>query len=269
MRCSTVHSELQKVFRFPSKNYLTCSIDNLDDYKRIVSGPAYKDFTPRTIAGLKKENIQVALDWLAEEIYTYIHSDPCCFSEWHNDICVSFCKKIKELHGKIPYGKAQKILNMSMKYLFCLNDSQKYASKFMECHMAIDQFTLEWFIRAVLTEKNMRNISVGRIRETSWSKLECGEDENEEYSYLWLQKTIRDYLSSEKNTIYRNETGNKLTPFIAEFYIWPEMQMHLAMESLYSQGGEDQREFKAKSIPDKITALKDFLEKIEQSVKTE
>ena len=71
MKYSSAHKELQKVFNFPSNRFKECSIDCLNDYERIVSGPAYKDFTPRTIAGLKKEKIQSALNWLAKELFDY------------------------------------------------------------------------------------------------------------------------------------------------------------------------------------------------------
>ena len=164
MKYSSAHTELQKVFNFPSIRFKECSIDCLDDYERIVSGPAYKDFTPRTIAGLKKEKIQSALNWLAKELFDYIHSVDTDFEVWHKNTCLAFCEKINLCHGRIPYGKAQKIVNMSFKYLFCLNDSQKYDTKFKGCHMALDQYTLEWFIRVVLTKERHKHISVTKIR---------------------------------------------------------------------------------------------------------
>ena len=260
MKYSVAHKDLQKVFNFPSNKFADCSIDCLEDYERIVSGPAYKDFTPRTIAGLKKENIQPVLNWLAKEIFDYIHSDNPDFEFWHKNTCLEFCKKINLCYGSIPYGKAQKIVNMSFKYLFCLNDSQKYATKFRECHMALDQYTLEWFIRFVLTKEQHKHISVTKIRETSWSKLLCGSCE-EEYSYLWFQSEIKKYLKSEKS-MYISEEGEHLGSLLAEFYIWPEMQLHIAMEALYSQGGND-KEFKNKSISEKIVDLRAFLDKLE------
>ena len=263
MKYSSKHRELQKVFNFPSKRFAECSIDCLGDYEKIVSGPAYKDFTPRTIAGLKKENIQSALNWLAKELFDYIHSSNKDFEVWHKETCLSFCDRINRCHGRIPYGKAQKIVNMSFKYLFCLNDSQKYSSKFIDCHMALDQYTLEWFIRVVLTKEKHKHISVTRIRETSWSKLECGSNK-EEYSYLWFQNEIKNYLKSN-NSIYVTEDGEHLSSLLAEFYIWPEMQLHMAMESLYSQGGEA-KDFKEKTLNEKIVALRAFLDKIEDKV---
>lgn len=52
---------------------------------------------------------------------------------------------------------------------------------------------------------------------------------------------------------------------LAEFYIWPEMQLHLAMENLYSQGGNDKK-FKDKTILEKIAELRIFLDTLEASV---
>jgi len=263
MKYSAAHKELQKVFDFPSNGFADCSIDRFEDYKRIVSGPAYNDFMPRTISGLKKENINSALDWLAEKLYSYFKSADTDFEAWHKNTCLAFCEKINLCNVRIHYGKAQKIVNMSFKYLFCLNDSQNYAAKFRGCHMALDKYTLEWFIRFVLTKEKHKHISVTKIRETSWSKLTCGSSE-EEYTYLWFQSEIKKYLNSEKN-IYITEGGEPLGSLLAEFYIWPEMQLHLAMEALYSRGGND-KDFKDKSIPDKIGELRTFLDKLEVSV---
>lgn len=263
MKYSTTHEDLQKVFRLSSEKLVNCSIDNPEDYKKIVSGPAYMDFTPRTMTGLQEKNIQPALDWLANELYIFIHSEDIDFETWHNKTCVAFCEHFTQHYKEIPYGKAQKILNMSFKYLFCLKDSQKYAGKFKDCHMAMDKDTLEWFIRYVLTEDDRKHISVTKIRDTSWGNLTCGSKEKE-YSYLWFQDKIRTYLNSEKS-IYITEEGRYLSPFLAEFYIWPEMKLHLAMEALYSQGGKDE-DFKKKPISDKIPKLREFLDDLEKTI---
>ena len=263
MKYSTAHKDLQKVFRFPSKEFINYSIDNPDDYEKIVSGPAYKDFTPRTMPGIKKERIKPVLNWLAQKLYDFIHCpEDTNFETWHRNICIDFCKEIKTYYGEIEYGKAQKIVNMSFKYLFILNDSQRYAAKFKDCHMAVDQYTLEWFVRYVLTEDDRKHISVTKIKDTSWSNLECGSKEKE-YSYLWFQNKICTYLKSEKS-IYITEEGEYLTPFLAEFYIWPEMKLHLAMEDLYAQSGKE-KDFKNKSICEKIPALQAFLDELKNS----
>lgn len=256
MKYSLAHKDLQEVFNFPTDKFSNCSIDNIESYRQVVSGPAYKDFTPRTNKGIKKDNIQLVLDWLAEEIFKYIHEECADFDDWHKKTCVAFCDKMEQCYGKILYGKAQKIVNMSFKYLFCFDDSQKYSAKFDKCHMALDQYTLEWFIRFVLTQEDLKHISISKIRETSWSKLACG-DKNEEYSYWWIQEKIRDYIK-KGCAVYKTEEETCLSPFLAEFYIWSEMQMHLAMEALYARGGKD-KDFKKEHIPSKILKMEEFL----------
>lgn len=262
MKYSTAHEDLQKVFGFPSEEFLGRSIDEINDYKEIVSGPAYTDFSPRTMPGIKKEKVQPALDWLAKALYDFIHCpEDTDFETWHNETCLDFCNQIAHYYKEIPYGKAQKIVNMSFKYLFILNDSKKYVAKFKNCHMALDQYTLEWFIRYVLTKEERKDISVTKIRDTSWSKLCCGDTCEEEYSYLWIQDRICKYLNSE-NSPYITEEGNHLSPFFAEFYIWPEMKIHLAMEDLYARGGKE-KDFKEKSIFDKVPDLRVLLDEFE------
>jgi hypothetical protein len=192
----------------------------------IVKGPAYTDFTPRTIKGIKKDTIIGVLDDLAMEIRDYFENVSCKnqkeFDDWHNKTCRLFLKGFKDKSGReIHYGKAQKIINMSFKYIYCYmkNVDQE---KFCFCHMPIDSYILEWFCDAVLEQETDR-VSKTHIMNTSWSNLECG-DEKTEYSYLWMQKKIREYLVGE-NSLYVDEGGKKLTPFLAEFYIWPEQKI--------------------------------------------
>lgn len=85
-----------------------------------------------------------------------------------------------------------------------------------------------------------------------------------QFAHLWFQSEIKKYLKSEKS-MYISEEGEHLGSLLAEFYIWPEMQLHIAMEALYSQGGND-KEFKNKSISEKIVDLRAFLDKLEVSI---
>ena len=89
--------------------------------------------------------------------------------------------------------------------------------------MPLDSFTLEWFRSIVFLPKNI-----------TWSNLECG-DVNTEYSYIWIQKKIREYLDGKNNATYIDENEQSLTPFEAEFYIWPEQQFKRAYKSITDQ----------------------------------
>ncbi len=262
MKYSTEHSALIKVFNFPLKGY---SIEREEDYKKVVCGPAYLDFTPRTMPGLREKNIENALVWLSKKLFEYIHAETVDFDSWHTATCEDFCDLIRSLHKEIPYGKAQKIVNMSFKYLYCFDDSQRYSHKFSKCHMALDSYTLEWFVRYVLNDEEHKHIKKTQIYENSWSKLICGKNNDEEYSYLWIQRLIKRHLLSDRNTTYVDELENKLSPFQAEFYIWRDMQLHIAMEGLYAKFCNDKREkatFKKMCISEKAAALQESLESL-------
>jgi len=269
MKYSSEPLKLREIFKFPSPEFSKCSIENPEDYKKIVHGPAYRDFTPRTISGMKKESILQALDWLSDTLFEYIQAENVNFDEWHKKTCIEFCNRIEKLYGSIPYGKAQKIVNMSFKYLYCFDDAQKYSRQFQECHMALDSYTLEWFMRFILNDKEHKHIKKTRIVETSWSNLVCGNNDQEEYSYLWFQSQIKSFLASDRNKVYVDENNKKLHPFQAEFYIWPEIQLHMAMEGLYSQGEYDKSkktEFKKMSVKEKTIELQKLLDNIINSV---
>ena len=120
-----------------------------------------------------------------------------------------------------PYGKAQKIVNMMFKHLYCLNGADAYKDYFKYCHMVLDNFTLEWFKR-----------EVGEKRIVSWSNLIYKEPFADHNDYMFYQEKIRKYFMP---TTSSKHTYIGLTPFQAEFYIWPEIQLHLATEALFGQ----------------------------------
>jgi hypothetical protein len=219
------------------KRFAGKSIDNLASYVYILTNPSdvRRDFTPRTLANLNKVPQKVKLNAfssLAQPLYDFIHSTPLKsqkeYDAWQFKYSSSF---LVELNTKLQeygvsqaaYGKAQKVINMAMKYLFCLDGADRYLDRFKYCHMAIDRYTLRWITKEVFPWYNNGKSRPDRLVATkapSWSNLEYG-DTSEKYSYYQFQSIIRDYLNSATNP-YRSETGAPLTPFEAEFYIWPE-----------------------------------------------
>ena len=182
------------------------------------------------------------------------------FDKWHAEACGVVLDILREYyyndkdHNPVQYGKAQKIVNMTMKGLYCLPGSEEYEAHFRFCHIALDSFTLEWFKRAIVEQEGL---SKGKV--DSWSTLQYGEinkptymvtrkktDETENqdnteadrdassqeyYTYNYIVNRIRDYFDdTNKNNPYKG-----LTPFQAEFYIWQEIQLHLATEALFGQ----------------------------------
>lgn len=165
----------------------------------------------------------------------YFIGDPLSkddFDDWHHETCKMLLDNLDGNDGRkehfriykdLKYGKAQKIVNMMFKHLYCFQSEEDWTSRwepyFQYCHVTLDNFTLEWFERQVPPN----------LRVESWSKLEYLKDTKNKNGYLFYQTKIRDFFEAEekkKESIYK-----QVTPFQAEFYIWPEIQLRLAAES--------------------------------------
>lgn len=163
------------------------------------------------------------------------------FDEKHHNLCEIFIEAIEPYYEELAYGKAQKIVNLTFKHLYCMkfnNDQVLSEEYFQHCHMILDSFTLEWFYREVADKwwnKNKSNqhnkISKGKI--DAWSNLKHATG-NEYYSYPELISKIRTFFKENKDYIKKQSYKN-CTPFQAEFFIWPEIQLHLTAEALFSQ----------------------------------
>ena len=207
---------------------------------------ALKDFTPRTEK--REESVSFAAKDMLEELEksdTHIELEPYSkkfldffdekeknekeFDDWHEKICEDFLKRFRLKDNK--YGKAQKVINMTFKYIYCLEGAKEREDYFRFCHMPLDSITLEWFYR--LKEKGVK-ITIDNKEEKicrkypSWSNLRktsSGEKKDREYGYVDIQNAIRKYL----------ENNIELTPLKVEFIIWPQMQLAMAEEGLFSQ----------------------------------
>lgn len=181
------------------------------------------------------------------------------FDKWHNKACDAVLEVLQRFYTNndylktpVQYGKAQKIVNMTMKGIYCLKGADNYEKHFEYCHIALDSFTLEWFKRYVAqqwfnSEKERAlqiKVTTDGGRFPKWSNLDFKEGslsltyKNYEekpdlrthegkYHYMFFVKTIRKYfkLVDEKNPY------SGLTPLQAEFCIWPEMKLRMATEA--------------------------------------
>lgn len=169
------------------------------------------------------------------------------FNTWHNETCKVFLESLKDDYKDLCYGKAQKIVNMMFKHLYCLDGAEKYAEDgyFTYCHLTLDSFTLEWF---------KRNVNRGKVGV--WSNLYYNDSDIDINNYCYYVDKIHEYFS--RNDI--KEKYNGLTPFLFEFYMWPEMQLHLASEGFYfalkeNLGDKCRENFRSKNIDDKIDEI--------------
>ena len=195
---------------------------------------AYIDMTPRTLKNQNEEEKQ-SLDTedkaalfssLATKIIEYIKNGTNDFDVWHNEICVYFMQefaKILEKAHKISedatYGKAQKIINMTFKYLYCYDDAVDYFERFVPCHMALDIYILNWFFSWYAKEYNKdkkrgeKITKDGKYHLPKWSNLRYEKDNQTDINpqYKEIQNAIRNHL--------KNSMPNT-PPIEAEFLIW-------------------------------------------------
>lgn len=148
----------------------------------------------RTFKGIGDKKTP-ALDNLAESIKDYFSLSDQDFDKLHESWCEKFLNDLQDSqYEQATYGQAQKVVNMAFKYLYCCEGAEKYRDKFANCHMALDSFTLNWYIREVLkVDKNIVD---------KWSKLD-------DVAYKKIQTDIRNHLT-EKIVIEE------------EFIIWPD-----------------------------------------------
>ena len=240
-------------------------------------GRALKDYTSRTnekqsgdkvasvenmIAALTKETKKSSLSFV-DLLERYFRVKPIrsaeIFDKWHYKMCSIFCDSIKEaeIRSIVPYGKAQKIVNMTMKTIYCLEgaEAKNAAGYFTYCHMPLDSIILEWFRRYVVRDW-FNQIKDGRVPLQygteggplpKWSNLEFKEGSlaidfngykeksnqlasDGKYHYMLFVQVIREYF---KQPNAKNRYDG-LTPLEGEFYIWQETQLELAAEALYS-----------------------------------
>lgn len=233
---------------------------------------ALHDYTSRTQAKVigngdaSVSNLFEALGKdFVDEFLKYFSSDNKNQSEydkWHHDMCNLFIEKIQgaKIKASETYGKAQKIVNMTIKTIYCLEGARKKEEDgyFDYCHMPLDSITIEWF-RNRLAEKWYNNgrprsqrikISLNGGPLPKWSNLSFSEEslsytysqyddnatlrldsKSQKYHYMFFVSMIREYFKSGNTS--NNYDG--LTPFQAEFYIWPEMQYEISAQNLLDQ----------------------------------
>ncbi len=248
---------------------------------------AYND-AKRTMSGIGNPELQRKKDEAIREIEKelrkyFLHPIPPVsesdFDEKHKVLCEIWHNKFSDSDIG-TYGKAQKIINMSFKYLYCCEDAlTTYKQYFQYCHMPLDSFTLEWFKREFSMDDNNtkiywfenekdKKLKAGKI--ASWSALEDdtrgyyrAKDGKEYYSYRFFIENIRRHI--------RN-LGDVRTPLEIEFFEWPKIQMTLAAEGfLFGLEGDlstaEKRKIQKEPLKKKYDRIMEVLKKKSEMVK--
>lgn len=228
---------LRNIFDAQSLKIDELDIESEEDILTTIKKFSSQDLVPRTIKGHNKEALTKLYEYLAREYCSYFKEDKEYtlgdFDNWHYKMCLevqTYYKK--QISVELQYGKAQKIINMTFKYCFCLKNAEKYINKFQFCHMPLDSYTLDgWFKQDVLSwkNKNLENKSdkLLKTKIPAWSNLT-------DVTYGEIQNIIREYLQKARH-IYKDEKRASLTSFQTEFYVWAEQRWLRSIKDLDKQ----------------------------------
>lgn len=190
---------------------------------------AYNDAkrTMNGIGGFSGER-DGAVGKIALGLMEYFKKDPpgseIVFDGFHKSLCDLWRNDFKKIDSSLcTYGKAQKIVNMAFKYLYCCRNATDYGNYFGYCHVPLDSVTLEWFCR----ECRNREVSIKTGNISKWSTIdvygdettdECAAGNKKFYTYMFFQKHFREWFASGS------------TPLQAEFIRWQDIQNNVAAE---------------------------------------
>lgn len=194
------------------------------------------------------------------------HKNQADFDKWHDDTCKQFCSHMNHLNQKkhfpkkfnTTYGHAQKVLNMTFKYLYCTASYQAEVEKIDQfLHMTLDSYTLRWYKDQIVAPT--KALRAGDI--SNWSKM---NEPSPKHQYIDIQNRIRKFLSQpspmyeytidteiigesdptsdDTDSGAKKKKSKKIPvslsahehPFYAEFVIWQGEIIRAKMESLLS-----------------------------------
>lgn len=103
--------------------------------------------------------------------------------------------------SQITYGKAQKIVNMTFKYLSLFDDANQFSNVFKYCHVAIDRYIIEE------VNEQCKNFKIPlNAQQKAWSNYDYND-------YMNMLTLMRNIISLP------NHAGGKLL-FFEEFDWW-------------------------------------------------
>jgi hypothetical protein len=191
---------------------LTGKTFNTDGYDKAIRRAVWdltaRTLTPKASVTTKLANVLTDVsdaNSFISKITEYFNGQPMSqetFDDWHHARCCEVLAKIQDHYtnsdgSDVHYGKAQKIVNITLKGCYCLDGANQREDYFKHCHMPLDSFTLAWY---------NRNNNRGSKIETSWSNLEY---DNEYIGIVTGIRNMRDPIFAD------------LTPLQKEFLIWP------------------------------------------------
>lgn len=171
---------------------------------------AYRDMQARTIKGHTPQVRDACCEWLTNELIKMREKEKVAVRELQEKFLKILNDKLSLRSSSQEFGKAQKVVNMSIKYLFCYEDKDQYSQLFSNAEMPLDQYTLKWYC------------SFSNETYSSWSNLS-------QKQYEHIARKIKDYL--EECPAFGSTTLPK-EPLRADFIVWSEEKVKAKIKSL-------------------------------------
>lgn len=237
-----------KRFKNGDKDNKAYSIKNVNDIADVIEKFAYIDTTRRTTSNLtglrEKLTNEKFFDKMAEKISEHLKENTNVnngegkydsFDRWHNSMCNWIIGETDNAGNKFSYGKAQKLLNMSLKYIYCFNDFDKTyndSTSVSAWHVALDSIMLKWFGNNVEISKERKDLidtildSYGAEDSEKEKCQKCFSSKTEFNKLTWSSKMEYCHYIVIQNLI-RDYHSNNATPcpFLLEFIVWPKQQI--------------------------------------------
>lgn len=196
-------------------------ISSEEDRKYAIT-KAYHDLMVRTIPGHTPSVQENCISHFAGQLKQFVEIKFRSQEEYiaeHKKLCNGFLtelnKQLDEVGAKQQsFGKAQKAVNMTLKYLYCFCDRKDFEALFKYAHMPIDTYIMNW----------CRSNSLLPRKNYAWSNLT--EDE-----YYEIAGRITVFLKTAQSY---GQTALPSSPLEADFIIWPREKCKAAVDELKS-----------------------------------
>lgn len=170
-----------------------------------------------------KSQVDALLESIGQRYFEYFNAEPNMdnnrinFDKFHSDLCEMFMNGLNPIRSRagysdISYGQAQKLINLTFKYLSCYADYLSFADLFTHCHMVIDNIVLNCLSKSSLTVlfgvspvRKISHLSGGGFNGKGWTEF-SKED------YLQLVKEYREVI---------DPMLMDLTYMEVEYNMWP------------------------------------------------
>ena len=202
--------------------------NNANDEIKVAVDLAYRD-AQRTMVKIddtRRDDAKKAVrDAIKKNLRSDIISSQVSFDEWHKDICNAWCKAF-ENNGKLTehgnYGKAQKIVNMAFKYLYCYYSEER--EFFRYCHFTLDSFTLKW-----LNGFGKKDKPKFLDSNLSWSSGFIPQKDKDGNYICENYNAIQEYARNCVGKVFQIAGWTALE---AEFFVWDNVQYYDCLRNL-------------------------------------